>query len=111
PMGLLVILIPLHLGLLKALPESIARRLLKFTLALEPWIMSEIFLIGVLVSMVKIMSLADISFGTSFWAYVGFVILYIAALVHLNRPRLWAQIKPVKVLEGAEHAKRAIDEN
>ncbi|MBB1288332.1 paraquat-inducible protein A [Pseudoalteromonas sp. SR43-6] len=111
PMGLLVILIPLHLGLLKALPESIARRLLKFTLALEPWIMSEIFLIGVLVSMVKIMSLADISFGTSFWAYVGFVILYIAALVHLNRLRLWAQIKPVKVLEGAEHAKRAIDEN
>ncbi|WP_235591426.1 paraquat-inducible protein A [Pseudoalteromonas sp. H71] len=111
PMSLLIILIPLHLGILKTLPQGIARRLLKFTLALEPWIMSEIFLIGVLVSMVKIMSLADISFGASFWAYAAFVFLYIAALVHLNRPRLWAQIKPEKKLEGVEHAKRAIDEN
>ena len=44
PMMLLAILIPLHLGILKVLPNVIARRLLKFTLALEPWIMSEIFL-------------------------------------------------------------------
>jgi paraquat-inducible protein A len=111
PMSLLIILIPLHLGALKALPEGIARRLLKFTLALEPWIMSEIFLIGVLVSMVKIMSLADIGFGTSFWAYLGFVILYIAALAHLNRPRLWAQIKPLQGLGDTKNALRAIDEN
>ncbi|ATC84553.1 paraquat-inducible protein A [Pseudoalteromonas agarivorans DSM 14585] len=111
PMSLLVILIPMHLGLLQSLPEAIARRLLKFTLALEPWIMSEIFLIGVLVSMVKIMSLADISFGTSFWAYIGFVIMYIAALAHLNKPRLWAHIKPATTLEDAAHAKRAIDQN
>ena len=111
PMSLLIILIPMHLGLLQSLPEAIARRLLKFTLALEPWIMSEIFLIGVLVSMVKIMSLADISFGTSFWAYIGFVIMYIAALAHLNKPRLWAHIKPATTLEDAAHAKRAIDQN
>ncbi|WP_372763039.1 PqiA/YebS family transporter subunit [Pseudoalteromonas sp.] len=111
PMSLLVILIPLHLGVLKTLPEAIGRRLLKFTLALEPWIMSEIFLIGVLVSMVKIMSLADISFGISFWAYACFVVLYIATLANVNHPRLWAQIKPIQLLEAAEHAKRAIDEN
>ena len=43
PMSLLIILIPLHLGALKTLPQAIARRLLKFTLALEPWIMSEIY--------------------------------------------------------------------
>ncbi|PCC10662.1 paraquat-inducible protein A [Pseudoalteromonas sp. JB197] len=109
PMSLLIILIPLHLGALRALPQGIARRLLKFTLALEPWIMSEIFLIGVLVSMVKIMSLADISFGVSFWAYVGFVILYISALTHLNRPRLWAQIVPVEKLENINLTQRAID--
>lgn len=111
PMGLLLILIPLHLGALKAMPQKIARRILKFTLALEPWIMSEIFLIGVLVSMVKIMSLADISFGASFWAYVGFVVLYLATLVHLNHQRLWAQIEPPRKIESTEHAKRAIDEN
>ncbi len=111
PMTLLALLIPLHLGLLKVLPYAIAKRLLKFTLALEPWIMSEIFLIGVLVSMVKIMSMADISFGVSFWAYIAFVIFYIAALAHLNRARLWDQIQPIKSIDEAQHSHRAIDNN
>lgn len=109
PMMLLAILIPLHLGVLKVLPNVIARRLLKFTLALEPWIMSEIFLIGVLVSMVKIMSLAEISFGVSFWAYVAFVLLYIGALAHLNRARLWEQIQPQAKIAAEKLSHRAID--
>ena len=66
PMLLLVLIIPLHLGLLKILPYQWGKRLLKTTFALQPWIMSEIFLIGVMVSMVKIMSMADIEFGVSF---------------------------------------------
>jgi paraquat-inducible protein A len=110
-MSLLIILIPLHLGALKALPQAVARRLLKFTLTLEPWIMSEIFLIGVLVSMVKIMSLADVSFGTSFFAYVGFVVLYVSALTRLNRARLWSQVSPATTLQNTSNAERAIDEN
>ena len=48
---------------------------------LQQRIMSEIFLIGVMVSMVKIMSMADIEFGVSFWAYGAFVISYIALLL------------------------------
>lgn len=111
PMALLATLIPLHLGLLKVLPFAIAKRLLKFTLALEPWIMCEIFLIGVLVSMVKIMSMADISFGISFWAYICFVILYIAALRHLNRQRLWEQVRPLANISEANNGDRGIDKN
>ena len=111
PMSLLIILIPLHLGALKALPQAVARRLLKFTLTLEPWIMSEIFLIGVLVSMVKIMSLAEVSFGISFFAYVGFVIFYVSALTRLNRARLWSQVSPATTLQNTSTAERAIDEN
>ena len=109
PMTLLAILVPLHLGVLKVIPQKIARRLLKFTLALEPWIMSEIFLIGVLVSMVKVMSLAEISFGVSFWAYVAFVLLYIGTLAHLNRSRLWDQIQPQAYIAQAKLPYRAID--
>ena len=37
--------------------------------------------------------------------------MYIAALAHLNKPRLWAHIKPATTLEDAAHAKRAIDQN
>lgn len=111
PMALLVTLIPLHLGLLKVLPYGFAKRLLKYTLAIEPWVMSEIFLIGVLVSMVKIMSMADISFGVSFWAYVAFVIFYIATLTQLNHRRLWDQVQPIKAIKYVHHNHRAIDNN
>lgn len=73
--------------------------------------MSEIFLIGVLVSMVKIMSLAEVSFGTSFFAYVGFVIFYVSALTRLNRARLWSQVSPAIRLQSSAGAERAIDDN
>ena len=36
-----------------------------------PWSMAEIFLIGILVSMIKIASLATVVLGISFWGYVG----------------------------------------
>ncbi len=97
PMLMLMLLIPLHLGFLKLLPPAWGRPLLKFTLALEPWVMSEIFIIGVLVSMVKIMSLAEVGFGHSFWAYIGFVLLFTAALSKVNRHRLWNQISPLQL--------------
>ncbi|MEO1041085.1 MAG: paraquat-inducible protein A [Pseudomonadota bacterium] len=40
---------------------------------LEPWAMAEIFLVGVIVSLVKVGSLAQISVGPSFWALCGLV--------------------------------------
>ena len=66
PFVLLSLFIPLHAGVLKVLPKNISRMLLKLIYYLKPWVMSEIFLIGVLISMIKIMEMADISFGLSF---------------------------------------------
>ena len=65
PFVLLSLFIPLHAGVLKVLPKN-SRMLLKLIYYLKPWVMSEIFLIGVLISMIKIMEMADISFGLSF---------------------------------------------
>ena len=110
PLLLLVLIIPLHLGLLKALPYQWGKRLLKITFALEPWIMSEIFLIGVMVSMVKIMSMADIEFGVSFWAYSAFVICYVAATAKLNKHTLWQQLKEPEYIEQTQPNTRAIDQ-
>ncbi|WP_065979168.1 PqiA/YebS family transporter subunit [Pseudoalteromonas lipolytica] len=110
PMFLLLLIIPLHLGLLKALPYLWGKRLLKMTFALEPWIMSEIFLIGVMVSMVKIMSMADIEFGVSFYSYAAFVICYVSAIAKLNKHALWQQIKPPVYIEQTKPNTRAIDQ-
>lgn len=47
-------------------------RLYKLVKALLPWSMAEIFLVGTLVSLIKITELADVSIGLSFYAFVGF---------------------------------------
>jgi paraquat-inducible protein A len=49
--------------------------------------------IGVLVSLVKIASLATVVIGLSFWAYVGFVICFTASLASLDRFQMWSEIE------------------
>ncbi|WP_083273164.1 paraquat-inducible protein A [Alteromonas confluentis] len=59
--------------------------------ALLPWSMAEIFLVGTLVSLIKISSMADISIGLSFYAFIGFAICMTACIIQFdsNRFALW----------------------
>ena len=54
-----------------------------------PWSMAEVFLIGILVSMVKIASLATVVIGISFWGYVGFTICLTMAMASLDKHNFW----------------------
>lgn len=58
---------------------------------LMPWCMVEVFLIGVLVSLIKIASMADIELGFSFWAYVLFVLAMVKSFSDIDRNWLWQQ--------------------
>lgn len=49
------------------------------------WCMPEVFMVGVLVSLVKISDMADVEFGLGLYFYIGFMALYILALLHLDR--------------------------
>lgn len=69
------------------------RRLLLFILALAPWSMVEIFLIGTMVSLVKIASMATISLGISFWAYIAFTVLMTLVLLHLDKVQVWSWVE------------------
>lgn len=59
--------------------------------AMLPWSMAEIFLVGTLVSLIKVTEMADIAVGLSFYAFIGFTACMSAALVHYNSNdfRLW----------------------
>jgi len=62
------------------------------------WSMVEVFIIGVIVSLVKIMAMADVVIGLSFWAYAGFTILFTLAISNLDRYQCW---KLIEELEAA----------
>ena len=65
----------------------------RLVFALAPWAMVEVFLIGVLVSLVKIGAMATVLLGVSFWAYVAFVICFTATLSGLDRFQTWREIE------------------
>ena len=62
----------------------------------EPWSMAQVFLIGVLVSMIKIGSMATVVMGVSFWGYVGFTIFITLTLSTLDSHEFWETIDEVR---------------
>ncbi|MFT4615514.1 MAG: paraquat-inducible protein A [Bacteroidia bacterium] len=65
----------------------------------QSWSMVEVFIIGVIVSLVKIASMATVVLGVSFWAYAGFAICFTAASVTLDRYRCWEDIEALNTNE------------
>ncbi|NMS52614.1 paraquat-inducible protein A, partial [Vibrio parahaemolyticus] len=73
----------------------------------EPWLMVDVFLIGVLVSLIKIASLADIGMGTSFWAFCVYTVLVVKCISMVDKSWLWGHFIPAielsDVKEGDTH--------
>ncbi len=63
---------------------------------LSPWSMVEVFIIGVIVSLVTIHHMATVVIGLSFWSYVGFSLCFVAAMASLDRLQVWREIEACK---------------
>ncbi|MCC5827578.1 PqiA/YebS family transporter subunit [Alkalimonas sp.] len=82
----------LKLGMLWPLPARmwVARVLFM----LKPWSMVDIFLIGLLVSFVKLASHGDLALGLSFWAFCLFCLLHLRTFQVIDRREMWSRISP-----------------
>ena len=68
------------------------RACLRGTIALAPWNMAEIFLIGILISFIKVVALADVTLGLSFWAYTLFTLGIVLITINFDRREIWHQL-------------------
>ena len=82
-LGLLYILLPLKLGLKVPGVPWIMRIITGF----QPWSMVEIFMLGILVTVVKLSNDGEISAGISLFAFMAFTFVQ-AAIFHTFNPRL-----------------------
>ena len=55
--------------------------------------MVEVYLLGVLVSLLKLEKLATLTLGISFWAFVGFILCLASAVSIIDQPALWAKLE------------------
>lgn len=60
---------------------------------LREWHMVEVYIIGLLVSLTKIASMAKIELGLSFWSLLAFGLCFIAAIYSVDKHHVWHTIK------------------
>ncbi|MCT8161406.1 paraquat-inducible protein A [Pseudoruegeria sp. SHC-113] len=70
--ALIYTLLPLRLG---RKPAPGAKQVFLFAQWLLPWAMTEIFIVGTMVALVKLMGLASVGFGPAFWLYCILVVV------------------------------------
>ncbi len=93
PALLLSCLVLLLAPVLRRRPTPGLRLLGRVVAVTQTWCMVEVFLVGVLVSFIKIAAMATVVFGMSFWAFVGAALCLTGALSVLDRHQLWSAIE------------------
>lgn len=65
----------------------------KMAQMLEPWAMAEIFMVGVIVSLVKVGKLANISLGEAFWGMFALIVILGIGASAVCRDTVWQNIR------------------
>ncbi|KXF80612.1 paraquat-inducible protein A [Enterovibrio coralii] len=75
-------------------PDHVAKRLCRLVFRVEIWLLVDIFLIGVIVSLVKIAALADVELGSAFWSYAAYSALVVLFSRAIDKEWLWENLLP-----------------
>jgi len=89
--GILYVLLPLLMGR-KVIGATTVCRLVFDTL---PWNMIEVFMLGILVSLLKLAKLATVHLGISFWAFAVLILCVTASFSAVDRLDLWRRLEAV----------------
>lgn len=87
--GMLYVCLPLLFG--RAAP--FAWYAAKWAFRSEPWNMVEVFLLGVLVSLLKLAKVSEVHFGIGFWALAGVMLCIAGAIAAIDRNELWDRLE------------------
>jgi len=88
-LGLLYVLVPLRLN---RIPWKL-KQVFRFIQSLRPWAMMEVFMLGILVSIVKLAKMATIVPGIAAFAFMALIFVLAASLAVLDPHAVWERIK------------------
>lgn len=82
------VLVPLHLNRVPpGLPAA-----LRVLQAVRPWGMIEVFILGLLVSLVKLAGMATVEPGIALWSFGGLLFLIAAAVASFDPREIWTRL-------------------
>lgn len=82
---MLYVLLPLKFGR----PPVELASILRILQSVRPWSMTQVFILGVLVALVKLAHLAHVVPGVALWAFGGLILLLTAAGATFNLHEMW----------------------
>jgi paraquat-inducible protein A len=86
---MLYVLLPLKLG---QVPQGMVP-ILRTLQSVRPWSMTQVFLLGVLVALVKLVHLAHVVPGIALWSFGGLILLLTGAVASFNMHELWNMVR------------------
>jgi paraquat-inducible protein A len=86
--AMMYVLLPLRVG---RVPRWMPMALRAWQ-ALRPWGMVEVFILGLLVSLVKLGGMATVVPGTGMWAFGGLLMTIAAAVASFDARSIWARL-------------------
>ena len=89
--GMLYLLLPLRFGVRPAWMTPVWR----VVRAISPWSLIGVFMLGLLVSVVKLQDLATIIPGIAFYALVGLLVVSSAAAASFDPAAVWPRLGPI----------------
>ncbi len=95
-LGLLLVILPLWRGRLPFHGWHFGMGLTRFLLRLAPWNMTDVYLVGVLVSVVKLSGTAQVIFSGGFYSFVLLIVVNILLSIKLSDKRIWQAIARLK---------------
>jgi paraquat-inducible protein A len=88
-LGMLYILLPLKFN---RVPRHLAR-VFRFVRSLQPWGMMEVFMLGILVSVVKLMKMATIVPGISLYCFAVLIFILAGSMASLDPRIIWERLE------------------
>lgn len=86
------VFVPLYLN--RRLPDM--DRVFRWLQRIRPWAMIEVFMVGILVSIVKLAKMATIIPGISLWAFAVLIVVLAAASSVMDPEDVWDRVAPDK---------------
>ena len=88
-LSLLYVLVPLKLN---RMPPHLPL-VFRFVHSLQPWGMMEVFLLGILVSVVKLAGMGKIIPGLALWSFALLIVILAAAAANLDPRAVWERVE------------------
>ena len=79
----------LCVGIIRGQPLAQSPLIARTLNHVTPWMMADVFVIGTLVSMIKIIGMAEVELGLSFWTLCGYALMLLFTSQSVDRDWLW----------------------